>query len=179
MRARSSLRTLSTLHVSLVLAFSLGACAELQAPTFDLPAPSDGSSAPGSQNDCFMSVMYLVEGDTFTMMSAGAESFDIRGSVQDETGIGWNPDVEPRAKYQADLDRGRGGYEGFARLYWDDVLVGEALLDNDFAFGSEPVVVAYEDADGTRVEVHAYAQPDCTSWPEEVMTRAEIEALER
>jgi hypothetical protein len=167
---------------TLALTLALAGCGNIEVPA--IQSKSEPSEENGGvshrKNDCLTSVMYLVDGDTFTYLGGGGtESFDTRGSVRDETGYGWRPDIEPRAKCKVDLDWVRGKQEGYARLFWQDVLVEEVLLDNDFAFGDKPAILAYQDPDGTRVELHVYAQPECPTWPKDVSTRAEVEALER
>ena len=166
-----------SLVLGLALGAGLAACEEIDLPPIETPPADDDGDRP-RKNDCFQSMMYLVEGDTFTGLGGSTESFDTRGTVRDETGYSRNP-LEPRAKCRADLDRVRGKYEGYARLYWNDELVQEAHLDHAFALGSEPVVLVHEAEDGTRVELHAFAKPECAFSSKAVMTRAEVEALER
>jgi hypothetical protein len=171
--------TMRTITPTLGLMLALAGCENIEVPAIQSTnQPSQESGGSFRKNDCLSDAMYLVEGDTFTYLSGGMMSFDTRGT-RDETGTGWRPDIEPRAKCKVDLDLVRGKQQGYARLLWQDVLVQEVILDNEFAFGDKPAILAYQDPDGTRVELHVYAQPDCADWPQDVSTRAEVEALER
>jgi hypothetical protein len=132
--------------------------------------PTDG---PNRKNTCLSDIMYLVEGDTFTYMSAGQQTFG-RGS-SGQSPYGWRPDIEPRAQSKLDLD----GYAGEASLLWNDVVVETFEIDRTFLMSDEVAILAHEDPDGTRVELHVYAQPTCGAFPAAVSTRAQIEELER
>ena len=152
-----------------LLALGLGAC-------------SDGSLVEVDENGnvvsrCFTHSLYLVEGDTFTFMSGGFESIDPSGRGHSSPGTGWNPMVDARAKLRTQLN----GYRGWAELLWNDSVVGSFTLDRPFLTSGAVHILDYSDPDGTLVELHMYATTDCEKdWlPAVVMTRAQIEELER
>jgi hypothetical protein len=123
---------------------------------------------------CFSDMMYLVQGDLFTMLSGGRQTIETAargGSSAAPTG--WNPDIEPRAKSQIELR----GYKGEVRLLWNDAVVERFALNQAFLQSDEVGILAYDAGDGRRVELHVYARSSC-EFPPEIATRAEIEALE-
>jgi glycerol kinase len=66
-----------------------------------------------------------------------------------------------------------------AKLLWNDEVVDEFAINKTFLMSDQVAILSYEDADGTRVEFHVYAQPECGGWAFGVSTREQVEALER
>jgi hypothetical protein len=125
---------------------------------------------------CFSSMMYLVEGDSFTFLSGGQESIDFTGQGSSSAPTGSNPNLEKRAKCRAQF----GASGGLAQLLWNDSVVRSVRLDETFIRNDDLKILAYQDPDGTEVEFHLYARQcaSASSFPKSVSTRSEIEALE-
>lgn len=162
---------------ALICGLCLAGCEETEVPAIrqvadQVGTPSDGDGS-ARNNDCLMDYMYLVEGDQFTRLGGGVQS--IERSADTLSGYSLDPDIEPRAKCRTSFH----GYNGQALLLWNDVVVQEFKITKSFLFRDRVEVLAYEDPDGTRVELHIFAQPECNDGPKPVSTRAEIEALER
>jgi hypothetical protein len=138
--------------------------------------PANGATPKPRKNRCYKEAMYLVDGDTFTFLSGGQVSIGANGSSGWSSGsTGWNPEIEARAKCWSVLN----GTKGSAKLLWNDEVVDEFAINKAFLMSDQVAILSYEDADGTRVEFHIYAQPECGGWAFDLTTRAEIEALER
>lgn len=135
---------------------------------------SDNPSQPRT-NTCFKEALYLVEGDSFTWMSGGQQTIETKGNVGSGGGYGWNPEIEARAKSKVDLS----GTDGHAALLWNDQVVDEFDITKSFLMSTRVAILSYDDEDGTRVELHVYAQPECGHWAFGVSTREQIEAIER
>lgn len=137
--------------------------------------PASDSSPKPRKNTCFKEALYVVDGDTFTFLSGGQQTIDSTGNSSSGGGYGWNPAIEPRAKSQIDLD----GTTGHAALLWNDEVVDEFSITKKFLMSTEVAVLSHDDEDGTRVELHVYAQPECGGWAFGESTRDQITALER
>jgi hypothetical protein len=122
---------------------------------------------------CFSGIMYLVQGDLFTRLSSAQQTIETRGRGSSSGPTGWNPDIEPRAKSQVQLK----GYNGEARLLWNDAVVQRFALNQAFLESDDVGILVHDTGDGRRVELHVYARGSC-EFPPEITTRAEIEALE-
>jgi hypothetical protein len=160
--------------LSVLSALPLSGCVPGEYPRHhhDDDGEDDG---PPYDDPCLNDIMFKVEGDVFTPLSGGAQTLDHRGFLVTESGFGWNPDIEPRAKSHMTID----GYEGKAELFWNDKVVGTFAIDPAFALSDQTGVVSYVDPDGTRVEYHIFARPLCASFPSGPVSRARLAELEK
>lgn len=160
--------------LALASALFSAACGDVQA-IGEAPESISADSGPRPhfrKNHCFSHALYSVDGDWFVLLDSGQESFISKhGSISSGGG---GRESEPRVRYLMDLK----GSSGKFSLFWNEKLVNEFNFDKSFLLSDRVAIISHEDADGTRVELHLFAQPECKPPPNRFSMRSEIEALE-
>jgi hypothetical protein len=159
-----------------LLGLTLTGCEDLGKVAVDEARGRDGQPAHASEerNDVIVYNTYLAAGDQLTYVAGGQQSFPLGPHGSSQSGMSGRPDVLPRANATLSVD----GTHGTAFLYWEGKVVEEFEFDLAFFLSGEVEALSYQAPDGTIAELHVYGRPDFQQGPQEVSTRAEIEALE-